>query len=183
MEDPAPPAWALVLRAPDDDTQAQVHFLYHLAQHGILSRALHASRCSRAQLDRWLAGPPAGFPKLYRWALDSSADVLEGAAFDRAIHGWDEPVYGNDGTGRTVQIDTKRVRSDALLLALLKARRPSAFKDRLGTPVRDLAGRRAAFEAAVTRLRGLDAAKADGAPGAPAAPAAAPSSSGSRSQD
>lgn len=56
--------------------------------------------------------------------------MLESEALRRAMHGDEEPVfYGGQ------QVGTVRKRSDALLMFLLRTRRPGRYRERVGLEV------------------------------------------------
>jgi len=63
------------------------------------------------------------FAKQWEAALEASADLLEEAAWDRAVHGTDEPILFK---GEVVAMKTNY--SDSVLLAMLAARKKSYRK-------------------------------------------------------
>jgi hypothetical protein len=72
------------------------------------------------------------FAKAWDEAEERAADALEAEAWRRAVVGVQEPIVSSgkvvrDDDGQPLAI---RRYSDALMLALLKARRPEKFKDR-----------------------------------------------------
>lgn len=63
-------------------------------------------------------------------AVDEAVDDLEGEARRRAFEGTLKPVYGSGGVGvGTVEVGQVREYSDTLLIFLLKAHRPTKFRD------------------------------------------------------
>jgi hypothetical protein len=65
-----------------------------------------------------------GFANLWDDAVEQGVDRLEDAAFARAVEGVEVPVFH-----RGVRVGSVRRYSDALLIALLKAKRPAAYRD------------------------------------------------------
>jgi hypothetical protein len=93
---------------------------------------------SRQTVYTWLEQDEA-FSLRYRQAEAESTERLEAEAWRRAVEGVEEPivssgklVYGEDGQPLTV-----RKYSDTVLLALLKARKPERYKDRVDVTTKD----------------------------------------------
>jgi hypothetical protein len=68
----------------------------------------------------------AAFAAMWDDAVEAGVDRLEDAAFRRAVDGVEEPVFF-----RGQQVGTIRRYSDALLIALLKAKRPGQYRESL----------------------------------------------------
>jgi len=106
-------------------------FLSALAETGIVSTAVGIAGTSRTRVYELRKYDPA-FAAGWEEAEEKAADALETEAWRRAVTGVAEPVVsagkvvrGDDGLPLAI-----RRYSDALMLALLKARRPEKFKDR-----------------------------------------------------
>lgn len=87
--------------------------------------------CTEAQVVRsvayeWREKDPH-FAKLWDIAVEEATDELEREARRRAVEGWEEPVYTRDGA----MCGTIRRYSDKMLELLLKAYRPTKFRDRV----------------------------------------------------
>jgi len=67
------------------------------------------------------------FAEAWEAAIEDGTQVLENEAVRRALEGWDEDVY--DGEGAVVR-RTRRY-NPALLIFLLKARRPEVYRDQV----------------------------------------------------
>jgi hypothetical protein len=109
----------------------QKRFLEALAETGIVSVAVEIAGTSRTRVYE-LRKRDAAFAKAWEWAEETAADALEAEAWRRAVNGVQEPLVSagkvvRDDDGQPLAI---RRYSDALMLALLKARRPERFKDR-----------------------------------------------------
>ena len=91
----------------------QEKFLKAFARVGIIKDACRAAGVDRSTIWRWREGDPA-FADAYLLAAQEAVDVLERAAWRRAVDGVKQP----DGTVR---------HSDHLLTFLLKARDPVRF--------------------------------------------------------
>lgn len=65
---------------------------------------------------RWRAKDPK-FAKRWEMALDHCHAALERSIYDRAVNGWDEPVYH-----KGVMVGTKRVYSPVLMIFAAKAK-------------------------------------------------------------
>ena len=145
--------------------ERQERFLKALAETGIVSAAVEIAGTSRTRVYELRKRNP-GFAAAWEEAEERAADALETEAWRRAVVGVQEPLVSS---GKVVQDDDGqpiaiRRYSDALMIALLKARRPERFKDRavvehdITDNLADLldAGRRRALAAStggtVTRL-------------------------------
>jgi len=93
----------------------QQKFLKSFARYGIIKTAAQAAGVDRSTVWRWREGDPA-FAEAYAAAAQEAVDVLERAAWGRAVQGVRQP----DGSVK---------HSDALLTFLLKARDPARFGD------------------------------------------------------
>lgn len=105
----------------------------------------------------------AGYGKAFRAASKEAAQTLEDEAVRRAVEGVARPVMYH-GKPVLVPVDPKKLRgkkkpllereySDTLLLALLKAKKPKEYRERLEHAVEDETARR--FEGQMTDLLGL----------------------------
>ena len=111
--------------------ERQERFLRALAETGIVSAAVEIAGTSRTRVYELRKRNP-GFAAAWGEAEERAADALEAEAWRRAVAGVPEPIVSagkvvRDDDGRPIAI---RRYSDALMIALLKARRPERFKDR-----------------------------------------------------
>lgn len=112
-------------------------FLTTFRQTGNVSAACRKANIERSTIYKWLEHDTA-FTVRYHEAEADAQDVLRGEAFRRAVLGWDEPAVSagkvviDPETGRPLMI---RKHSDAVLLAMLKARVPE-YRDRSEVDVR-----------------------------------------------
>jgi hypothetical protein len=111
--------------------ERQEWFLKALAETGIVSAAVEIAGTSRTRVYELRKRNP-GFAAGWEEAEERAADALEAEAWRRAVDGVQEPLVSGgkvvrDDDGRPIAI---RRYSDALMIALLKARRPDRFKDR-----------------------------------------------------
>lgn len=98
-------------------------FIRTLAQTGIVGRAATAAGWPRGHAYSVRAGDEE-FAKLWDQAVEFSTDALEEAARVRAIEGISKPVYQQkELVGYVTEY------SDALLIQLLKAKRPNEFRE------------------------------------------------------
>ena len=106
-------------------------FLKALADSGIVTIAAEIAGITRARVYQVRKEDPE-FAAAWEEAEEQAADALEAEAWRRAVDGVPEPLVSGgkivrDDDGQPIAI---RRYSDALMLALLKARRPERFKDR-----------------------------------------------------
>ena len=111
--------------------ERQERFLKALAETGIVSAAVEIAATSRTRVYELRKHDPA-FAAGWEEAEERAADALEAEAWRRAVAGVPEPLVSGgkvvrDDDGQPIAI---RRYSDALMIALLKARRPERFKDR-----------------------------------------------------
>jgi hypothetical protein len=109
--------------------ERQERFLKALAETGIVSAAVEIAGTSRTRVYELRKRNP-GFAAGWEEAEERAADALEAEAWRR--DGVQEPLVSGgkvvrDDDGQPIAI---RRYSDALMIALLKARRPERFKDR-----------------------------------------------------
>ena len=80
-------------------------FLAEFARCGVVTYAAEAADVSRTTVYEHIRADPV-FSAAFRDAEDRAADVLESAAFERAVDGWAEPVYhqGKIWSGRCAAI-------------------------------------------------------------------------------
>ncbi|WP_122040430.1 hypothetical protein [Asaia bogorensis] len=105
-------------------------FLDHLRKSANVSDAARAAGIDRKTAYNWRHSDEL-FCEKWKQALEEATDLLEAEARRRAIHGYEEPVlYGGrlvcDAEGNPV---TRTRYSDGLLRMLLRAHRPSSFRD------------------------------------------------------
>ena len=98
-------------------------FLAHLAESGNVSASAKAAGVNRQYAYERRAADPE-FAKDWDVALETATDALEAEARRRAM-GWEEEQL--DDTGDSYRVCHKH--SDTLLIFLLKAHRPSKFRD------------------------------------------------------
>jgi len=106
-------------------------FLRALADTGIVSLAAGIAGITRARAYQ-VRKADLLFAAAWEEAEEQAADRLEAEAWRRAVAGVPEPIVSagkivRDDDGQPIAI---RRYSDALMIALLKARRPERFKDR-----------------------------------------------------
>src|SRR5437660_1395509 len=104
--------------------QAQEAFLVSFAKYANVAAACKKVGISRNTVYQWQEHDES-FALAYKQAELDAADVLRREAFRRAVVGWDEPVYQLGRLAGTV-----RKKSDAVLLAMLKARVPE-YRDKV----------------------------------------------------
>lgn len=80
-------------------------------------------------------------------ASEEAADRLEEAARERAVEGWEEPVYQ-----RGELVGSVRKYSDSLLAMLLKGAKPQKYRDVVGVQNETAAERRDALNKEMARL-------------------------------
>ena len=98
---------------------------------GVIGTACKASNISRSRIDQLRKEDPS-FAVRFAEAREMAADVLEQAAFKRAVTGVvvsSEPIVNEFGQKVGDRVTKKY--SDTLLHVLLKANRPEKFKDAL----------------------------------------------------
>lgn len=110
---------------PEAQSRARERFLKVYAQCGNVSTASKAAGVSRNTVYIWAEHDPE-FALAFKQADLQATEVLEREAWRRARDGVKETVYQH---GKAVGTVTRY--SDALLMFLLKARRPEAYRDRV----------------------------------------------------
>ncbi|GBQ09762.1 hypothetical protein [Swaminathania salitolerans] len=105
-------------------------FLEHLRKTGNVSEAARAAGIDRKTAYNWRRQDEA-FGDHWREALEEATDLLEAEARRRAIDGYDEPMLHAgrlicDPEGRPVM---RKRYSDGLLRMLLRAHRPTRFRE------------------------------------------------------
>lgn len=124
--DPALYKWVPVLRRPRSDgwtPQRQVAFIAALAEAGCVAEAARAAGMSVTSCYR-LRRESAPFAAAWDAAVPHAARRLVDLAFDRAIHGSDEPVFDKDGN----RVGRRMRQNDRLLMFLLRAYLPERFR-------------------------------------------------------
>lgn len=124
---------------------AQGAFLAAYAQTGNITAAAKAAGIARQSHYDWLAADPE-YAKRFADAHEEAIERLEAEARRRASVGVEEPVYY-----KGKQIGAVRRYSDTLLIFLLKAARPSVYRDRVDV-THDDAARKAVAEASDEEL-------------------------------
>jgi|CXWL01.1.fsa_nt_gi hypothetical protein len=107
-----------------DGTKKAV-FLDALGRLASISRACQIARIPRRTVYNWRS-QDEGFATAWEKAIELGTDALEDEAVRRAFQGVLKPVYQQ---GR--RVGSIREFSDALLIALLKARRPKKYRDNI----------------------------------------------------
>jgi len=120
--------WVPVLRKPRADgwtPQRQVDFIAALADTGCVEHAARAVGMSERSCYRLRRAPGAeNFAAAWDAALQQAARGLLDLAFDRAIHGSDEPVFNPEGR----RVGRRMRQNDRLLMFLLRAYMPERFR-------------------------------------------------------
>src|SRR5687767_841383 len=126
--DPAAYKWLPVLRKPRKDgwtPQRQRDFIAALADTGCVEHAARAVSMTPRSAYRLRREPGAEtFAAAWDAALQHAARKLVDLAFDRAIHGTDEPVFDKEGR----RIGRRMRQNDRLLMFLLRAYMPERFR-------------------------------------------------------
>jgi hypothetical protein len=125
--DPADYEWVPVLRKRRSDgwtPQRQVDFIAALADTGCVAEAARIVGMSVMSCYRLRRAPGAeNFAAAWDAALQQAARKLVDIAFDRAIHGSDEPVFDKDGR----RVGRRMRTNDRLLMFLLGKYMPERF--------------------------------------------------------
>ena len=126
--DPGAYQWVPVLRKPRKDgftPQRQLDFIRALADTGCVEMAARAVGMSPKSCYR-LRNSPEGVQFATAWeaALPYAARHLLDVAFDRAIHGSDEPVFDKEGR----RVGRRMRQNDRLLMFLLRGFMPERFR-------------------------------------------------------
>ena len=112
--------------ATDEDKQT---FLDVLADTGVIQDGCRVAKVSRQTVYQWRKNDEV-FEQAYADALNAASDALESEARRRAVEGVVRVKFNKEGT----PFDEVQY-SDTLLLALLKAKKPSEFADRSKTEI------------------------------------------------
>jgi hypothetical protein len=120
--------WVPVLRKPRADgwsPQRQVDFIAALADTGCVDHAAQEVDMSITSCYRLRRSPGAeAFAAAWDAAIAQASRRLVDIAFDRAIHGTDEPVFDKEGR----RIGRRMRQNDRLLMFLLRAYMPNRFR-------------------------------------------------------
>lgn len=111
-----------------DSRRRRRAFLRALAQTGNVGMACAAAGWSRSAANA-LRRADEAFSQSWSDALDTAADIMEAAAFQRAVHGVERENWRLDKEGNPVHVSTTVEYSDQLLVALLKGARPEKFRE------------------------------------------------------
>lgn len=104
--------------------QAQRRFIEALADTGSVTEAARTVAMSVTSCYRLRREPGAeGFAAAWESAIAQASQTLIDTAFDRALHGTDEPVFDKYGQ----VIATRRRTNDRLLMFLLRAHHPERY--------------------------------------------------------
>jgi hypothetical protein len=126
--DPADYKWVPVLRKPRADgwtPQRQVDFIAALADTGCVEQAAREVGLSVMSCYRLRRAPGAEtFAAAWDSAIAHASRKLIDLAFDRAIHGSDEPVFDREGH----RVGRRMRHNDRLLMFLLRAYHPERFR-------------------------------------------------------
>jgi hypothetical protein len=126
-------------RARTDRTpqRARVLFLKELARRGNVSDAARKAGIGRVTVYDWRKAEP-DFAAAWDEALETAIDTLESEAWRRAKEGTKKPIIGRvakdedgiltDAKGRPLYL---REYSDSLMQTLLKAHRPTKYRERI----------------------------------------------------
>lgn len=121
-------------RADDSDTSGQDNARTRASQGAFLaaysktcnvSAAAEAADIGRASHYAWMK-EDAEYAAMFEDAKVLAHQLLEDTAVQRAVVGWDEPVF-HDGK----ECGVIRKRSDRLLEILLKAKKPTEYRERI----------------------------------------------------
>lgn len=115
----------------DDETKQL--FLDNLAATGVVSEAARAAGFTSYSSLYQLRKSDPEFAEAWTEALDNAADMLELEARRRAVQGVTRVKV--IGSGENAQMIDEVHYSDTLLLALLKAKKPSEFAERSKTEI------------------------------------------------
>lgn len=125
--DPAFYQWLPVLRKPRKDgwtPQRQADFISWLADTGCVAVAAREAGMSENSSYRLRRTSPQ-FAAAWEAAIGHASRRLVDIAFDRAIHGSDEPVFNKDGD----KVGRRMRQNDRLLMFLLRAYMPERFRN------------------------------------------------------
>lgn len=126
--DPSAYRWVPVLRKRRDDgwsPQRQVDFIAALADSGCVQTAAREVGMSAMSCYRLRRSPGAeAFAAAWDAAIAQASNMLVDLAFDRGIHGSDEPVFDKDGH----RVGRRMRHNDRLLMFLLRAYQPDRFR-------------------------------------------------------
>lgn len=106
--------------------ERQRAFIRHLADTGSVARAAMESGMSASSAYRLRQSPEGkGFAAAWESAIQQAAHALVDAAFERAVHGSEEPVFDREG-----RVIGRRFRqSDAMMMFLLRKHFPDRYGD------------------------------------------------------
>lgn len=131
-------------------------FLVWISTTANVALASERSGISRDSHYDWMRGDPA-YRKAFAVAMDRGIDALEAEATRRAYEGVLKPVYNNGKRAVDVKVDEKgtvvlkdgkpiaipaaiREYSDALMMFILRGRRPERYRDRVSMDNRFIDG-------------------------------------------
>ena len=119
---------------PDPSITAQKKSAYcdQLAAGHTVRQAARAAGIDIKTAYIWRAADP-DFAADWLQALENMTDLVERAAFVRAVDGYEEPIIH-----RGQVVGTRRVYSDALAALILKGRRQAIYRDRAAVEVTTL---------------------------------------------
>lgn len=111
------------------DKRAQQKFLDHFAKTGRVQESSDVAGVHRTTVHSLRKKDP-DFGERYEDARQVFLDKLEAEAYRRAVDGWDEPVFRNEG-----QVGVVRKYSDTMLQMLMKGHNPDRYRDRVQADV------------------------------------------------
>lgn len=106
--------------------QKKAKFLESLRNTANVAASARAVGVARGYMYEFRSKEPE-FAKAWDDAVQSCLDAMEGALFERAVNGWEEPVF-HEG----FQCGAKRKFSDTAAIFLLKAGRPGKYRENAG---------------------------------------------------
>lgn len=117
------------MASPITDEQKQL-FLDAYSVTGLKNKACKHAGFSPASLRTLMERDPQ-FREAFEEAREDAVEVLEDAAWQRAVHGNEETRFDKEGN----TIGTRTVFSDGLLTTLLKANAPDKYRERTSTEI------------------------------------------------
>lgn len=105
----------------------QAAFLAAYALIGVITSAARQADVDRNHHYEWLNEDPT-YPPRFAAAHEQACDRLETAMVQRAVQGWEEPVFQGGAL-----VGHVRKFSDRMLELALKSRRPDRFRERIST--------------------------------------------------
>lgn len=117
----AVPEW---LRSHKIQHPGQVKFLMAYSATGMIKSAVQAAQIDRSTHYEWLKDPE--YKSAFEDAKTHVCDILEDAAFDRAVNGVSQPVFHQG-----LECGTTQEFSDGLMLRLLAGNMPNKYREKV----------------------------------------------------